>query len=101
MKVVVVKTDGKPLILFSTATLMRAEDIIELYGARFAIEGAIRELKGEMGLNDYQQTTTLGFYRFVNLICLAYSLWKSFAIISAPDLWSSQYHDRIQARQFL
>jgi len=79
VKVVVVKTDGKPLILFSTATLIRAEDIIELYGARFAIEGAIRELKGEMGLNDYQQTTTLGFYRFVNLTCLANSLWKIFA----------------------
>lgn len=91
VRVVVVKTSGKPLILFSTSTLMRAEDIIELYGARFSIEGSIRNLKGEMGLNDYQQTSTSGFYRFVNLTCLAYSLWRIFAFISPPALWSSQF----------
>lgn len=91
VKVVMVKTGGKPLILFSTSILMRAEDIIELYGARFSIEGSIRNLKGEMGLNDYQQTSTSGFYRFVNLTCLAYSLWRIFAFISPPALWSSQF----------
>lgn len=91
VKVVVVKTAGKPVILFATLLLMRAEDIIELYGARFSIEGSIRSLKGEMGLNDYQQTSTCGFYRFVNLTCLAYSLWRIFAFISPPVLWSSEF----------
>lgn len=91
VRVVVVKTGSKPLILFSTSVLMRAEDIIELYGARFSIEGALRNLKGEMGLNDYQQTSTSGFYRFVNLTCLAYSLWRIVALISPPALWSSGF----------
>jgi hypothetical protein len=91
VRVVVVKTSGKPLILFSTSSLMRDEDIIELYGARFAIEGSIRNLKSEMGLNDYQQTSTSGFYRFVNLTCLAYSLWRLFAFICPPALWSSKF----------
>jgi hypothetical protein len=91
IKVVVVKTGGKPLILLSTSTQLRAEDIIELYGARFAIEGCIRDLKSEMGWENYQQTTTSGFYRFVNLTCLAYSLWRLFAFVVAPVSWSSQF----------
>jgi hypothetical protein len=91
VKVVVVKTSGKPLILMSSSTLLRPEDIIELYGARFSIEGCIRDLKGEMGLEDYQQTTTSGFYRFVNLTCLVYSLWRIFAFIYPPASWSSEF----------
>jgi len=91
VRVVVVKAGGKPLILFSTSILMRPEDIIELYGARFSIEGSLRNLKGEMGLNDYQQTSTAGFYRFVNLTCLSYSLWRIFALIRPPALWSSRF----------
>jgi hypothetical protein len=91
VKVVVVKTSGKPLILLSTSTLLRPEDIIELYGARFAIEGCIRNLKSEMGWEDYQQTTTSGFYRFVNLTCLAYSFWRVFAFVFPPALWSPQF----------
>jgi hypothetical protein len=94
VKVVVVKTSGKPLILFSTSTLIRPEDIIELYGARFAIEGCIRDLKSEMGWEDYQQTTTSGFYRFVNLTCLTYSLWRVFAFIVPPASWSSHFKKR-------
>lgn len=91
IKVVVVKTGGKPLILLSTSIQLRVEDIIELYGARFAIEGCIRDLKSEMGWEDYQQTTTSGFYRFVNLTCLTYSLWRLFAFIVPPAAWSSQF----------
>lgn len=91
VKVVVVKTNGKPLILFSTSTLLRAEDIIELYGARFAIEGCIRDLKSEMGWEDYQQTSTSGFYRFVNLTCLAYSLWRFLAFVFPPALWTPRF----------
>jgi len=91
IKVVVVKTGGKPLILLSTSIQLRAEDIIELYGARFAIEGCIRDLKSEMGWEDYQQTTTSGFYRFVNLTCLTYSLWRLFAFVVPPASWSSQF----------
>jgi len=45
-------------------------------------------------LNDYQQTTTLGFYRFVNLTCLANSLWRIFALISAPAGWVSQFKQK-------
>jgi hypothetical protein len=71
--------------------MFRAEDIIELYGARFSIEGAIRNLKSEMGWNDYQQTNTSGFYRFVNLTCLAYSLWRIFAFISPPASWATRF----------
>ncbi len=92
--VVVVKTAAKPLILLSTATFMKGEDIIELYGARFAIEGAIRDLKSEMGLNDYQQTSTSGFFRFVNLTCLAYSLWRTVAFICSPTLWEPLFQKK-------
>ena len=44
-----------------------------------------------MGWEDYQQTTTSGFYRFVNLTCLAYSLWRLFAFIVPPASWSSRF----------
>lgn len=91
IKVVVVKTGCKPLILLSTSTQLRAEHIIELYGARFAIEGCIRDLKSEMGWEDYQQTSTSGFYRFVNLTCLTYSLWRLFAFVVPPASWSPQF----------
>ena len=91
VRVVVVKTNGKPLNFISTSTMLRPEDIIELYGARFAIEGCIRDLKSEMGWEDYQQSTTSGFYRFVNLTCLAYTLWRLFAFLYTPASWFSEF----------
>jgi hypothetical protein len=71
--------------------MLRAEDIIELYGARFAIENCIRDLKNEMGWEDYKQTSTAGFYRFVNLTCLAYSLRRLIAFVIPPATWLPQF----------
>ena len=50
--------------------MLGPEDIIELYSARFAIEGYIHDLTTQMEWEDYQKSTTSGFYRFVNLTCL-------------------------------
>ena len=43
-----------PLIFLSTDVSLSAAQIIEIYGARFSIESALRVLKTDLGLGDYQ-----------------------------------------------
>jgi hypothetical protein len=50
--------------------------IIEIYGARFTVELAIRDLKGHFGLADYQCYLTTAIHRFVHLACLAFCLYR-------------------------
>ena len=50
--------------------------IIEIYGARFVIELAIRDLKEHFGLADYQCYLTTAFHRFVHLSCVAFCLYR-------------------------
>lgn len=66
---------GEPVLLLSTDMTLDAAEIIELYGARFTIEIAIRALKG-LGIGDYQCTTSVAIERFVRLCCVAFCLGR-------------------------
>lgn len=76
VKVVVVEGLKKPIILFSTDLSLSMVQIIEIYGARFTIELAIRDLKQHFGLADYQCYLTTAIHRFVHLACLAFCLYR-------------------------
>jgi hypothetical protein len=76
VRVVVIKGIVEPVILLSTDLSLSAKAIIEIYGARFSLEIALRDLKGHLGYSDYQSPTTLAFYRFVHLCCIAFCLWR-------------------------
>jgi hypothetical protein len=76
VRVVVVEGRERPFLLACTDVTMTAQQILELYAARFSLELAIRDLKGFFGLGDYQATTTLAFCRFVLLSCVACCLGR-------------------------
>ena len=76
MRVVVVEGIKAPLIFLCTDLSLTAAQILEIYGARFSIELALRDLKGQLGLGDYQCTTFLAILRFVHLACTALSLFR-------------------------
>ena len=91
VKVVVVKTKGEPLILVCTALHITAVDVIELYAARFTIETAIQYMKGEMGLLDCQCTTAVAIHRFMNLVCIATTWWRTMAMMFPVKTWSKHF----------
>lgn len=91
VKVVVVKTKAKPLILVCTALHLTAVDIIELYAARFPIETAIQFMKGEMGMLDCQCTTSVAAHRFMNLVCIATAWWRAIAMTIPVKTWSKNF----------
>lgn len=87
VKVVVVKTASRPLILVCSSNSISAQDIIQLYAARFSIEMAIEQMKGPLGWEDYQCYTYLAFHRFVNLVCFAASWWKTISLCIPASSW--------------
>jgi len=76
IKVVVIKTQGRPIILASSAPGLTAGEIIAIYGGRFSLELAIRDLKQHFGFCHYQATTTLAFLRFTQLCCCAATIGR-------------------------
>ena len=48
---------------------------IEMYGSRFSIEITIRDLKQHFGFTDYQCYSSIAFFRFVTLSCVAFCSW--------------------------
>jgi len=91
VKVVVVKTASNPLILVCSSETISAEDIIQLYAARFSIETAIEQMKGSLGWCDYQCYTPIAFHRFVNLICFAASWWKTVSLCIPVSSWYKNF----------
>ena len=87
VKVVVVEGLKKPIILFSTDLSLSLVQIIEIYGARFVIELAIRDLKGYFGLADYQCYRTTAIHRFVHLACLAFCLYRLIQLKEDTRTW--------------
>ena len=61
--------------------------IIEIYGARFVIELAIRDLKGYFGLADYQCYLTTAIHRFVHLSCVAFCLYRLIQLKEDTSPW--------------
>jgi len=76
VRVVVVEGIKEPLLFLCTDLSLTAAQILEIYGARFSIELALRDLKGHLGLGDYQCTTFQAILRFVHLACTALSLFR-------------------------
>jgi hypothetical protein len=76
VRVVVVEGVERPVLLVCTDLSMTAQQILELYAARFSLELAIRDLKSVIGVGDYQSTTTLAFCRFVVLSCVAFCVGR-------------------------
>lgn len=72
-KVQVVVTQGfkEPILLVCTDLSLTAAQILEIYAARFSLELALRDLKGYVGMGDYQSPTTGAILRFVQLCCVA------------------------------
>jgi hypothetical protein len=87
VKVVVVEGLKKPVILFSTDLSLSMVQIIEIYGARFVVELAIRDLKGYFGLADYQCYRTTAIHRFVHLACLAFCLYRLLQLKEDTRAW--------------
>lgn len=74
--VAVVGSKGRPpVLLLSTDRSLSAVQIIELYGARFTLEIAIRDLK-QLGIGDYRSTTGLAIERLVRLVGVAFCLGR-------------------------
>jgi hypothetical protein len=76
VRVVVIEGISEPIILLSTDMTLSAAEIIEIYSSRFSIEIAIRELKQHFGFGDYQCTTPISIFRFVQLSCVSLCLWR-------------------------
>ncbi|MCD6133140.1 MAG: transposase [Deltaproteobacteria bacterium] len=87
VKVVVVEGLEEPIILFSTDLTLSMAQIIEIFGARFTIELAIRDLKGHFGLADYQCYLAAAIHRFVHLACLAFCLYRLLQLDKATADW--------------
>ena len=87
VKVVVLAGVKKPIRLFSTDLTLSIAQIIEIYGARFSIELAIRDLKGHFGLADYHCYLTTTIHRFVHLACLAFCLYRLIQLKQDTRAW--------------
>ena len=75
VRVVVIQTATKPILLLSTDLTLSAKQIIEMYGSRFSIEISIRDLKLHFGFSQYQCYTSLAFLRYVSLSFVSFCLW--------------------------
>ncbi len=87
VKVVVIEGLKEPIILFATDLTLSMAQIIEIYGTRFTIELAIRDLKEYFGLADYQCYLAMAIHRFVHLACLAFSLYRLLQLDKASADW--------------
>lgn len=87
VKVVVIEGLKEPVILFTTDLALSMAQIIEIYGARFTIELAIRDLKGHFGLADYQCYLATAIHRFVHLACLAFCLYRLIQLDQTTADW--------------
>ncbi len=87
IRVVIVEGVQRPYLLACTDLSLTASQILELYAARFSLELAIRDLKGFVGLEDYQATTTIAFLRSVLLSCVALSIGRVLLHSKKVDSW--------------
>jgi hypothetical protein len=91
VKIVVVKTASQPLILVCSDINLSAENIIQLYAARFSIEICIEQMKGPLGWTDYQCYTYIAFHRLVNFVCFAASYWKTLSLTIPVSSWTDGF----------
>lgn len=94
IRVVVFEGINEPIILISTDLTLTAAEIIEIYSYRFSIEIAIRDLKQHFGFSDYQCTTTSSIFRFVQLSCVSFCLWRLMLLPENASSWLSDTKSR-------
>jgi len=87
VKVVVVEGIKEPIILVSTDLSLTMVQIIEIFGARFTIEIAIRDLKEYFGLAAYQCYLHTAIHRFVHLACIAFCLYRLIQLKEDTRAW--------------
>jgi len=87
MRVVVIQTIGRPIILLSTDLTLPARQIIILYAMRFAAELGIRDAKQHFGLGDYQCTSFGAMTRFVGLSLISLCLWRLTLLTDIDAQW--------------
>jgi hypothetical protein len=87
VRVVVVEGVTRPVLLMCTDLRLSARAIIEIYGARFAIEVVIRDLKQYFGLGDYQAWSSQAILRFVHLCCLSCCVWRWMMLPEQSSAW--------------
>jgi hypothetical protein len=79
VRIVVVKTKGRPVIFVSTDLLLTPVQIIEIYARRFMGEIVIRDLKQYFGIGDYQCTGLTAMLRHTALAVTGFCLWRTAA----------------------
>jgi hypothetical protein len=92
VRVVVVATQGEPILLVSTDSCLPPAVIIQLYAARFPLELAVRDLKQYLGLGDYQCQGLLAIHRFVHLAVTAFCLWRLTLLRDQREPWLTAAH---------
>jgi len=90
VKVVVIEGVKNPIILMSTDLTLSAAQIIEIYGARFTVELAIRDNKEYFGMGNYQCYLGPAIYRFVHLACVAFCLFRLILLDENNEQWLPQ-----------
>lgn len=93
VRVVVIQTIGKPLILLSTDLTLTPRQIIILYAMRFCCELGIRDAKQHFGFGDYQCTSFLAMTRFVGLSLISFCLWKLALLTDINEKWLQTQDD--------
>lgn len=87
VRTVVVKTKRKTLAFICTDLTIGAKEIIEIYGSRFSIEICIRDMKTNLGLEDYQCQNYYGTLRFLQIVIVAYNIGKMLLLNSTNCNW--------------
>lgn len=93
VRVVIVEGTTRPVLLACTDLTLTAQQILELYAARFSLELAIRDVKGSFGVGDDQATTTLAFCRDVLLSCVACCIGRLLLQQGHVDTWGIAARD--------
>jgi hypothetical protein len=86
-RIVVTKVGGKVNAFVSTDMSLSGGQIIEIYGSRFSIETAIRDMKQHLGLEDYQHQSLLSAMRFLHLVAVAYGVGRILLIKHGRCSW--------------
>ncbi|ARE88909.1 Transposase DDE domain protein [Clostridium formicaceticum] len=94
VRVVVTKIGSNVAALISTDIMLSPSQIIEIYGARFSIEIAIKDMKQHLGLGDYQHQSLLPTFRFVHLVAVAYSIGKITLLKHSNNSWLYAYENQ-------
>jgi len=100
VRVVILEGVSEPIILISTDMTLSAAEIIEIYSSRFSIEIAIRELKQHFGFCDYQCTTTVSIFRFVQLSCVSLCLWRLMLLPQNIPNWLTHIKSDMNQTEF-